>query len=257
MAPNVPFARKMRPGDSGRDVIAHKRAISRAFPELYPWPKRGFSLLYGDIFSNAVKGSCLVMGITPRRTIDLEYHEHLERRHKRRDETEWAFDQYAIKLAKDYFDAYNKRTLRQQIVEAGFFWYKHRLTIKYDQFRPYQKCKPPQVPTMWDCSGFVTNCYYGGGASDPNGRDFDGAGYTGTLLSHGKKISVIQLKPGDLILYGYSRGKPGFPVGSPTHVSLFVGEGRVLSLGSYPMGYYEYTYRSDLNCCVTYDFLEA
>lgn len=253
MAPNVAFARKMREGDTGRDVLAHKRAVSRAFPELYPWPKRGFSNFYGEVFGNAVKGSCLVMGISPKRAIDLEYHEHLERRKKRRDKTEWAFDPYSIKLAKDYYDYYQKQEVRQRIIEAGFFWYNHRKEIDYDQFRPYQKCKPPQVPTMWDCSSFVTNCYYGGGAPDPNGRDYDGAGYTGSLLSHGKVISITQLKPGDLIMYGFSRGKPGFPVGSPTHVSLFVGGGRVLSLGSYPMGYYEYNYRSDLNCCVTYD----
>ena len=253
MAPNVAFARKMREGDSGRDIVAHKRAVSRAFPELYPWPKRGFSLLFGEYFGNAVKGSCLVMGIKPRRVIDLEYHEALERRKKRRDKTEWAFDSYSIKLAKDYYDYFNKKNIRQSIVEAGFFWYQRRMSIAYDQMRPFQKRKPPQTPTMWDCSAFVTNCYYGGGAPDPNGRGYDGQGYTGTLLSHGKVIPFSQIQTADLIMFGSSSGKPGFPVGAPTHVSLYVGGGMVLSLGSYPMGYYVHTYRSDFNCCVTYD----
>lgn len=253
MAPNVAFARKMREGDSGRDVIAHKRAVSRAFPEIYPWPKKGFSLSYGVYFGNAVKGSCLIMGIKPRRVIDLEYHEALERRKKRRDKTEWAFDSYSIKLAKDYYDHFNKKDLRQTIIEAGFFWYQRRMGIHYSQARPFQKRKPPQSPTIWDCSAFVTNCYYGGGAPDPNGRNFDGQGYTGTLLSHGKVIPFSKIQIADLIMFGHSSGRPGFAVGSPTHVALYVGGGRVLSLGSYPMGYYEYTYRGDYNCTVTYD----
>lgn len=256
-APNVAFTRKMQQGMRGRDIVAHKRAICRAFPELYPWPKKGFTDYFGVYLGNAVKASCLVMNIKPRKIIDLEYHEALEKRKKRRDTSEWAFDAYSIKLAKDFYDYYQKRQVRHRIVEAGFFWYGHRTQIHYSQIRPFQKRKPPQIPTMWDCSAFVTNCYYGGGASDPNGRGFDGQGYTGTLLSHGTKISFSKIQPGDLILYGYSRGKPGFVVGSPTHVALFVGEGRILSLGSYPMGYYEYNYRGDLNCCVTYDFLEA
>jgi hypothetical protein len=253
MAPNVAFARKMREGDSGRDVIAHKRAVSRAFPELYPWPKKGFSLIYGEVFAGAVKGSCLMMGLKPKKAIDLEYHEHLERRKMRRDKTEWAFDAYSIKLAKDYYDYFNKPDVRQKIIEAGFFWYQHRMSTKYDQKRAFEKRKPPQIATEWDCSAFVTNCYYGGGAPDPNGRNYDGQGYTGTLLSHGKVVPFSQIKPADLIMYGFSRGRPGFAIGAPTHVALYVGGGRVLSLGSYPMGYYEHNYRSDLNCCVTFN----
>ncbi len=253
MAPNVAFARKMREGNSGRDVLAHKRAVSRAFPEIYPWPKKGFSLFFGEYFGNAVKGSCLIMGIKPRRVIDLEYHEALERRKKRRDKTQWAFDSYSIKLAKDYYDYFNKKDVRQNIIEAGFFWYKYRMGIAYDQMRAFQKRKPPQKPTKWDCSAFATNCYYGGGAPDPNGRNYDGQGYTGTLLSHGKVIPFSKVQPADLMMYGHSSGRPGFEVGAPTHVAVYVGGGRVLSLGSYPMGYYEHDYRSDFNCCVTYD----
>lgn len=254
--PNVAFTRKLRKGDQGRDVIAHKRAVSRAFPELYPWPKKGFSGYFGIHFENAVRASCVVMNIKPRKVIDLDYHEHLERRRRRRKKSEWAFDAYSIKLAKDYHDYYQQRRVRERIVEAAFFWYGRRSEIHYSQNRPYQKKKPPQVPSVWDCSSFVTNCYYASGASDPNNRNYDGSGYTGTLLSNGIKIPFSKIEPADLIMYGYTvTARPGFPVGSPTHVAIYVGEGRVLSLGSYPMGYYEYSYRS-INCCVTYDFLE-
>lgn len=100
---------------------------------------------------------------------------------------------------------------------------------------------------------FFTNCHYAGGAPDPNRLGYNGFGYTGTLLAGGKKCLQRDILPGDAIMYGYTMvARPGFPVGSPTHVALYVGNGKVLSLGSYPMGYYPYDYRS-INCFVHYD----
>jgi hypothetical protein len=77
-----------------------------------------------------------------------------------------------------------------------------------------------------DCSQWVTSIYRACGLSDPNGADFR-YGNTGTLGQHGRAISVSQLRPGDLILYGYAPYH---------HVEMFVGPGqRTIGHGSRPV----------------------
>lgn len=57
-----------------------------------------------------------------------------------------------------------------------------------------------------DCSAFVTYCYSWAGAPDPNAQGYNGTGYTGTLLSHGTPITLAQVQPGDVIVYGPGTG---------------------------------------------------
>lgn len=66
--------------------------------------------------------------------------------------------------------------------------------------------KPGQLPVWADCSASITLYYNWAGAPDPNGQNYDGEGYTGTLLSHGTVISVDQAVPGDVIVYGPGTG---------------------------------------------------
>lgn len=251
--PEVAFCEEIRKGDIGAHVVSHKRAYSRAFPHLYPWPKPGkeFSTFSGDIFMRAVRAGNRMMGVTDN-FVSERAHNALEKRHAKNKPTEWAFDSLAIAQAKQYCDVERHKNLREKIVEAGFYWYAHRMTIFYSQARPFQMRKPPLVPTHWDCSAFVINCYYGGGASDPSGRNFSGIGYTGDLWNRGRKVTIEQARPGDLILYGFTTNpRPGFPYGSPTHVALYTGNYLALSLGSYPMKYLKYNYRT-INCIVTF-----
>lgn len=53
-----------------------------------------------------------------------------------------------------------------------------------------------------DCSGHATCAYYYSGAPDPNGRGFDGYGYTGTLLNNPEVSAPYEV--GDLAIYGPS-----------------------------------------------------
>lgn len=53
-----------------------------------------------------------------------------------------------------------------------------------------------------DCSGHSTSAYYWAGAPDPNGRGYDGYGYTGTLIDNPR--ASAPWKVGDLALYGSS-----------------------------------------------------
>lgn len=251
--PDVPFCRSLRRGMTGQDVAAHKRALNRAFPDLYPKFKHGYSDFYGPVFANAVAKAQTRMNYTHTGEIDKITHEKLERRKKAGSEVEYAFDDYAVWLCERYCEKHQPLSVREKIVKAGFYWYAHRGRISYSMSRPYELCKPLDVPDKIDCSGFFTICHYAGGAKDPNNLGYNGQGYTGTLLANGAKCRFSDLKPGDAIFYGFSRGRPGFPVGSPTHVALYVGNGNVLSMGSYPIKYLEYDYRSDINCYVKYD----
>ncbi len=252
-APNVKWTRDIVEGCSGKDVVAHKRAISRAVPLRYPWHE--FTPYAGSQFIRAVIGFKQSKNMNSIPMLGRTCHEVLERTHAKEKPKEWAFDPPAIALAAAYYQAAHDtpdQQARDAIVSAGFFWYEHRTQIAYSQFRPFQLGKPTWVPSRWDCSAFVTACHYAGGAPDPNGRGYDHLGYTGTLTDHGLEVNdITMLKPGDMVFYGHAAPSPGFPGGAPTHVALYVGlrngEHRVLSMGHYPMSYYTYDYRTDIN----------
>lgn len=252
-APNVKFPREIHQGYVGKDVTAHKRALSRARPDLYPWTT--FTPLAGDYFMDAVVRWKKSRGLGTTRVLGGRAHEVLERTHRKGSTTEWAFDDLAISLAQEYYDEVTKtpeEIVRERGVQAAFFWHSHRMAISYSQYRPMALGKPTWVPSRWDCSGFATNCHFAGGAPDPNGRGYDHLGYTGTLMTRGTRVnSISSLKPLDLIFYGHSVAKPGFNAGDPTHVAVYVGyrDGAhmVISMGSYPMSYVRFDYRHDLN----------
>lgn len=82
-------------------------------------------------------------------------------------------------------------------------------------------------PNYADCSAFATWCYWNGlhvhlGHSDFVNGEHWLAGYTGTMMGHGKRVS--SLIPGDAVIYG--RGFPG------EHVAIYTGGGLVVSHGS-------------------------
>ncbi len=241
--PDVAFCRTLLVGKEGKDVIAHKRALSRAAPSLYPWMT--FTNYYGPRFRDAVEDWQKRKNLQVTGRIGPTTHEALEK--AKNKDGEPAFDALARKLAKDFCEEFLE-TPREKIVNAARYWHLHKYEILYSQARPFPVGEPPWYPSRWDCSGFVTSCYYAGGVPDPNRRGYDGQGYTGTLIEHGKSISANELKPGDLVFYGKVwQPKPGFPFGAPTHVAVFVGNGMVISNGSYPMGFYPIRYRTDIN----------
>lgn len=84
-----------------------------------------------------------------------------------------------------------------------------------------------QVPPACDCSSFATWCYWDAtrwlNLQDiVNGERWQ-AGYTGTMVGHGRPIPVRDAALGDLIFYG--------SVSLPYHVAIFAGTGMVVSMG--------------------------
>lgn len=83
-----------------------------------------------------------------------------------------------------------------------------------------------QFPKHADCSAFATWCLWQGlghfhHSDTVNGQNWR-AGYTGTLLQHGREVKT--LIPGDLVIYGTSW--PG------EHTAVYTGGGLVVSDGS-------------------------
>lgn len=90
--------------------------------------------------------------------------------------------------------------VRSIIVARAHWGVFHEDEIHYKEIRPMPLT--PKLPITTDCSGFATLCYWLAGAHDPNGLNYDGKGFTGTLMDHGQHIAQHQLLPGDLIVYG-------------------------------------------------------
>jgi len=122
-------------------------------------------------------------------------------------------------------------------------------SISYSQSRPIQLVGPDHLPTHGDCSGSVTMIYEAAGFADPNGRGYDGYGYTGTLVAHGHPVKRSDIQPCDLVFYGSSSARPGFPAGSPTHVAMVMDrKGAIFTFGSDPgPSIRRIDYRSDLH----------
>lgn len=79
----------------------------------------------------------------------------------------------------------------------------HRDGFRYEQVRPIPAGLPRrQLPVTTDCSGFVTLMAQWSGIDDPNGRGYNGEGYTGTLLEHLPAAALGRTRPGDIAVFG-------------------------------------------------------
>lgn len=140
---------------------------------------------------------------------------------------------------------------RDLAVRAALLGLSNREVIHYTQgARRWEgisrdlKAYKGEFPHYADCSSFATWCLWNGldhfGVRDTvNGAGFR-AGYTGTMLTHGKQVrnSANWLR-GDLFIYGH--GHPG------SHVAIHIGGGIVISHGSEAGPFkLKWNYRSDL-----------
>lgn len=116
------------------------------------------------------------------------------------------------------------RDRRAQIVGKARWGAAHEPQIHYREIRPMPLTD--KLPLTTDCSGFVTLTYFLAGAPDPNGLGYNGSGYTGTLLSHGRHITLAEVKPGDVIVYGPGTGWHTALIVEGGHDPLTVSHGR-------------------------------
>jgi hypothetical protein len=232
-APNVAYCRELRLGKAGRDVRGHKRAVARAFPDLYPWPSEGdgFTDLFGSFFEDAVRKAQKRMGLAVDGRIGPATHEALERRGRKGFPGQWAFDATAILLCRDYCSVDPILAKRRKGVEFAQLMNMARGRIDYSQKRPFDTLAD-LLDADWDsidCSGFATRVAEYAGFPNPNvsaGRRLtyaEGQGYTGTLIAGTMPTTLRDLRLLDLVLYGFTTASsPAFPYGSPTHVAVVV-----------------------------------
>jgi len=228
--------RIIKPGDKGPDVQALKRALSKA--GVFPWPGDHPDPNYGPKAQEAVKQ------FQQQHDLDVD----AEVGPKTLTALLPSFDRSGLHLLAQGQSTEGAEGKRANIVATALLAYNKRDQIHYTMGSQrmdgvVQQIKPPNVPSFGDCSAMVTWYYWVAGAPDPNGVNYNGTGYTGTLAQHGETVSVEQSKPGDYVLYG--SGAPWH------HVALLVavrnGQHMVISHGSEPGPYYlPYNYRNDV-----------
>jgi hypothetical protein len=96
------------------------------------------------------------------------------------------------------------RHVRARIVNAAQWLVAHHLQCTYSEAgnRFNSLHRPYEVPFVSDCSAGVTDLYCWGDAPDPNKRGYDAEGYTGTLMSAGKRIAPRSVRECDVAIFG-------------------------------------------------------
>lgn len=111
--------------------------------------------------------------------------------------------------------AAHEADVRAKAVRAMRLLLANEPRVHYAQVRPMrtQSIKTyteleaaAQRGITFDCSESSTTIAHVAGAKDPNGRHFDGAGYTGTILSACQSITKSQAKAGDFVVFGPGTG---------------------------------------------------
>jgi peptidoglycan hydrolase-like protein with peptidoglycan-binding domain len=257
VAPTARICRTIRPGTNGADVIAVKRALSRA--GFMQWG--AFTPIWGPNALRACKAFQAANGIPQTGDYGPRTHTRLLATPPKAGGGESAWDAHGLRMLHDFCELTRDEQVRRQIVAAAEFWNARRDEIDYALQRPFPLASPPGVPPWSDCSGFVTLCHMAAGAKNPNAQGgqrlpWNGHGYTGTLIDGGRRRERAEdLRPGDAVFYGFTKTpSPAFPLNSPTHVALWIGDGKVITHGkSSGPERQHYLYWTEINCFVSYD----
>lgn len=202
----VPLHRDIRRGTVGQDVVAVKRALSRA--GYIKW-QTTWTKLFGPYAVKSLRKFQQEHGLHVDGVYGLVTHKKLC--------ALGGFDRYgAYLMGTAPYPLTPQERLRQQIVANAMWGYHNRDRIHYDQWRPIDGHRRPyKLPLYTDCSGSVEDWYEWAKASDPSGLGFNGQGYTGTQVNHGSPTRHPQ--PGDLNFYGWD-----YRVHGPMHVTIQV-----------------------------------
>jgi hypothetical protein len=155
-------------------------------------------------------------------------------------------------LSREQRDKARKRAVKAALLglhNTSSVHYTQEAAARWEGIRNRSEAAKGQFPAHSDCSSFATWCLWNGlqlefGIDDiVNGLNWT-AGYTGTMLNHGRPVRHMEnVKPGDCVLYGTEW--PG------KHVAIVVGsqEGvpMVVSHGSDEGPFFvRYDYRPDV-----------
>jgi hypothetical protein len=115
---------------------------------------------------------------------------------------------------------------RWAVAHSGRFRYEQVRPIPVGLARPAGSSRDGDEPISTDCSGFVTLMARWSGIEDPNGRGYNGEGWTGTLLEHLPAVGFTRTQSGDIAVFGTFPGvhcavllEPGSRTADPWAVS--------------------------------------
>lgn len=213
-------------GNHGQPVRDAQYLLAEGrFGNFHPGPRDG---VFGDQMAAAIKRAKWALGYPANQIIpvfgDRIYHYLLLK-----EKGGWVLPAaYRVRRSKRRPKPTTKREL---VCEYARWGVRNEASIRYLQSRPMPS-DPWQLPASFDCSVFTTLAYKAAHAPDPNGFGYSGAGNTDTQIAHGHPISVVQLRPADLVFYD-----------NPDHVGIYMGSGFVIEHGSSrgprwePLGY--------------------
>jgi len=114
---------------------------------------------------------------------------------------------FKARRAKRMKVAGSQQATRKRIVNWALWGCKNSGQIAYSQngnVRLAALGKKPTVPLATDCSAFATLCYSWAGAPNPNAAgayDARQPAFTGSMLSHCRRIPRSAAQPGDLVVW--------------------------------------------------------
>ena len=203
MKPVPPFVRTFGPGDSGPDVEAVKRALVKAGHGQAENPD---TPLFGAAAQKDLVAFKTMCKLESSATYTVAAHRFLAP----------YFDAFgASLLAKEAVALAKQNSPRAMYVAALQWMLAHKTLFNYAETRPIPVTLAPFETSQkitTDCSGSVTLAAKWSNNQDPNGLNFNGEGYTGTILTHCSHITVPQGDPGDLIVYGTDADPTGHHV---------------------------------------------
>lgn len=259
----VPFPRTFVARARGRDVQAVQRALRKAgFRKIPP------TGIHGTVSQRNVRRFQATNGLPATGTYDVQTHRALAS----------CFDLYGASLMAKAKAAHEKSTLARQrharIVAAGTVLVNNAAAIHYTQGPRRmdgvtRRIHLPDFPEYADCSSAATWLPWQAGAPDPNGRGYDGYGYTGTLVINGLRVGweISKAEAGkssehlDLLFYGRETTEPlGTFVHDVNgrrlrigHVAIAISPTRAVSHGSESGPHLvEHAYRSDYVLAIRY-----
>lgn len=223
MTATLPAEPTLRPGDSGRSVLAAGRA---------------YRVLLGKNAQNLATG---FYGAGLLHDVQLA-----ERQHGLKADNLIGGGGGDWTLLAPHVDAYGRWLLahddptervREQLMRSCDWLWANRGRYRYEEVRPMAASL--RGATIMDCSETVTLLYKDAGCPDPNGLGYDGYGDTSYLMAHCPHISFSKRKPGALVFYA-----------NPWHVSIVLRDtSRVLTFGHNPIEEEPWDYRSPVVVC--------
>lgn len=184
------LARTIKPGMRGPDVLAMKRALSRA--GYGKWLGFAFTRLYGKYAVKSLKQFQHDRKLTADGIYGPTTHKALASH----------YDGYSAKLMNDYYHTLHLSPAAKSVAAALEIYNYHRLggpcTYTQGSMRwmiIQRRLKPPfkkGTHLYADCSSSCTAHDFIAGNPDPNHRGYQD-GYTGTLCLHGTRVPKAKL----------------------------------------------------------------